>query len=410
VARSRVAGLANAAGRGLARLGIRASLEEESILRAARRVTRLSDFGDDDFREPLRRLLRAYDEESGLSPSGRVIRRVNFVDMLASRLRVRRQIARHPELVERPVRTPLVVTGLPRTGTTLLQRLLALDPDARPLLTWESMWPAPLSARRGRADPRIRHARRLVWLTRRFLPGVDALHPLDAEGPEECTRLLESSFRWNFFAIENRLPGYAAWTEEQGPDFMLPAYRWYATQLQVLQAGGPSGRWVLKSPAHVGNLRALLDVLPDARVVLAIRDPRATVASACSLYSFLGRSTSENLRTGRFGPRLAESLAGALTRGLETAALEQERIRVVSYDDLTADPIGTLKDIHAGFGIPFSAAIESAARSWLAANPQGRHGVHVYDLKSYGLDEETVLRLFEGAELAMSRIGLPSRK
>jgi hypothetical protein len=128
------------------------------------------------------------------------------------------------------------------------------------------------------------------------------------------------------------------------------------------------------------------------------------------LYSFLGRSTSENLRTGRFGPRLAESLAGALTRGLETAALEQERIRVVSYDDLTADPIGTLKDIHAGFGIPFSAAIESAARSWLAANPQGRHGVHVYDLKSYGLDEETVLRLFEGAELAMSRIGLSSRK
>lgn len=410
MSRSRAVGWANAAGRVLARIGIRASLEEESLLRAARRYTRLSDFGEDDFREPLRRLLRAYDEESGLSPTGRAIRRLSFVDMLASRLRVRRQIARRPELLEEPVRSPLVVTGLPRTGTTLLQRLLSLDPESRPLLTWESMWPAPLSRRRDREDSRIRHARRLVWLTRRFLPGVDALHPLDPEGPEECTRLLESSFRWNFFAIESRLPGYAAWIDEQGPGFMLPAYRWYATQLQVLQADGRSGRWVLKSPAHVGNLRALLEVLPDARVVVAVRDPREAVASACSLYTFLGRSTSENLRTGRFGPRLAESLAGALTQGLETAALEPERVRVVRYEDLTADPIGMLKEIHAGFGIPFSAALESAARTWLAANPQGRHGVHAYDLESYGLDEETVLRLFEGAELAMSRIGLSSLK
>ena len=156
--RSRAVGWANAAGRVLARIGIRASLEEESLLRAARRYTRLSDFGEDDFREPLRRLLRAYDEESGLSPTGRAIRRLSFVDMLASRLRVRRHIARHPELLEEPVRSPLVVTGLPRTGTTLLQRLLSLDPEARPLLTWESMWPAPLSRRRDREDSRIRHA------------------------------------------------------------------------------------------------------------------------------------------------------------------------------------------------------------------------------------------------------------
>jgi hypothetical protein len=410
VAGSRAVGWANAVGRGLARIGIRPSLEEESLLRAARRYTRLSDFGDEEFREPLRRLLQAYDEESGLSPTGRAIWRLSFVDMLANRLRVRRQIARHSELLEQPVRNPLIVTGLPRTGTTLLQRLLSLDPEARPLLSWESMWPAPLSRRPGREDSRIRHARRLVWLTRRFLPGVDALHPLDPEGPEECTRLLESSFRWNFFAIENRLPGYAAWMDEQGPDFMLPAYRWYATQLQVLQAGGPAGRWVLKSPAHVGNLRALLDVLPDARVVVAVRDPREAIASACSLYTFLGRSTAEGLRTERFGPGLAKSLARELTRGVEIAALEPDRVRVVRYEDLTADPIGTLEEIHVGFRIPFSAALERAARAWLVANPQGRHGVHAYDLASYGLDEETVLRLFEGAELAMSRIGLSSRK
>ena len=411
MARSRALGLANAVGRGLARIGIRASLEEESLLRAARRYTRLSDFGDEEFREPLRRLLSAHENEGRLSPTGRALRRLSFVDMLVSRLRVQRQIARDPKLLDEPPTSPLVVTGLPRTGTTLLQRLLSLDPDARPLRAWEAMWPAPVSRTRGGQDPRIRHARRLVWLTRRFLPGIDAVHPLDPEGPEECTRLLESSFRWDFFAIESRLPGYAAWMREQGPDFMLPAYRWYATQLQVLQAGeGPAGRWVLKSPAHVGNLRSLLEVLPEARVVVTVRDPRETVASACSLFGILHGTTADDPRTARIGPGVAESLASALTRGLETAALEPERIRVVRYEDLTGDPLGTLAGIHAGFGIPFPAELEGSARGWLAANPQGGHGVHAYDLESYGLDEETVLRLFEGAELAMSRIGLSRRK
>lgn len=410
MARSGALGWANAVGRGLARIGIRASLEEESLLRAARRYTRLADFGDEEFREPLRRLLDAHEKEGRLSPTGRALRRLSFVDMLSNRLRVQRQIARSPRLLDEPPRSPLVVTGLPRTGTTLLQRLLSLAPDARPLRAWEAMWPAPISKAHGGEDSRVRHARRLVWITRRLLPGIDAIHPLDPQGPEECTRLLESSFRWDFFAIESRLPGYAAWMRRQGPDFMVPAYRWYATQLQVLQARGPAGRWVLKSPAHVGNLGALLGVLPEARVVVTVRDPRETVASACSLFALLHGTTADDPRTGRIGPRVAASLADALTRGLETAAREPERVRVVRYEDLTGDPIATVAGVHAAFGIPFPVELEDTVRDWLAANPQGRHGVHAYDLESYGLDEETVLRLFEGAELAMSRIGLSSRK
>ncbi len=410
MARSRALGWANAVGRSLARVGIRASLEEESLMRAARRYTRLSDFGDQEFREPLRRLLEAHEKEGRLSPTGRAIRRLSFIDMLSNRLRVQRQIARDPRLLDEPPCSPLVVTGLPRTGTTLLQRLLSLAPDARPLRAWEAMWPAPLSKTGGGEDPRVRRARRLVWITRRFLPGIDAIHPLDPQGPEECTRLLESSFRWDFFAIESRLPGYAAWMREQGPDFMLPAYRWYATQLQVLQARRDAGRWVLKSPAHVGNLGALLRVMPEARVVVTVRDPRETVASACSLFGLLYGTTADDPRTGRIGPRVAASLADELTRGLETAAREPDRVRVVRYDDLTRDPIGTVAGVHAAFGIPFPVELEHAAREWLARNPQGRHGVHAYDLESYGLDEETVLRFFEGAELAMSRTGLSSRK
>ena len=145
-------------------------------------------------------------------------------------------------------------------------------------------------------------------------------------------------------------------------------------------------------------------------MIVLVRDPRPAVASACSLYEFLGRSTLDDLPADRFGPYLARSLARTLTRGLADAAEEPERVRVVRYEDLVADPVGTVAEIQAGFGLPFSARLEDAARAWMAANQQDRHGVHAYELASYGLDEETVLRLFEGAELAMSRMGLSIRK
>lgn len=402
----------NAVGRGLERVGVRVPLGEETLLRGARRATGLSDFGDDAFREPLRRLIRAYEREQPLSPVGRLIKRVDLVDMLANRLRIQRAVADRPSILDDPVRSPLVVTGPPRTGTTLLQRLLSLDPDARPLLAWEAMWPAPLSRRRkGGPDPRIAHARRLTWIARRVMPGIDRLHPLDPEGPEECTRLLDGAFRWRYFAIERRLPGYAGWLDEQGSDVLVPAYRWYALQLQVLQSQRPTpGHWVLKSPAHLGNLGALLRVIPGARAIVTIRDPREAVASACSLFALLQGASSDITRPERMGRVVAESLAGDLTRGLEAAAARPDRVTVVHYDDLVERPVETLRAIYAGFERAFPPGLEEAARAWLAENPRGRHGVHRYDLATYGLDEAEVERIFAGPERVMSRIGRSSRK
>lgn len=402
----------NAVGRGLERIGLTVPLTESGLLRSARWVTRLSDFGDEEFRLPLRRLLQSQEEEAGLSPSGRLIKRVDLVDLLATRLRVRREIADRPALLDDPVRSPLIVTGLPRTGTTLLQRLLSLDPDARPLLTWEAMWPAPLYRRGGSGpDPRIRYARRLIGATRRVLPDIDRLHPLDPEGPEECTRLLDGAFRWGYFAIERRLPGYAAWLEGLGPAAMEPAYRWYALQLQVLQGQRPTpGHWVLKSPAHLGNLPALLAVIPGARVVIATRDPREVVGSACSLFALLQGTSVASARTRRMGPPVAESLARDLLGGLEVAAADPDRVRVVRYADVVERPVETLREIYAGFDMPFPDGLEGAARAWLEEHPRGLHGIHRYDLATYGLDEDEVERIFEAPERVMSRMGRSSRK
>lgn len=369
-------------------------------------MTRLSDFGDEDFREPLRRVLRSYAGEAALSPTGRALKRVDLIDMLATRLRVRREVSDRPELAEGTPRRPLVVTGLPRTGTTLLQRLLSLDPDARPLLAWEAMWPARLSlGKDDDSDRRRRYTRRLIWLARRALPGIDGIHPLDPDGPEECTRLLDSSFRWGYLATERSMPGYAAWLASLGPAGMETAYRWYALQLRVLEGQRPTpGHWVLKSPAHLGILGPLFAVMPDARVVVTVRDPRATVASACSLFALLHGTTAADPRTGEMGRGIAATLARSLARGLEVASADPERVRVVRYDDLVARPVETLEAIHAEFGLRFPPELAGAARDWLARNPQGVHGVHRYDLATYGLDEGVVLELFAETEETLGRI------
>jgi hypothetical protein len=186
---------------------------------------------------------------------------------------------------------------------------------------------------------------------------------------------------------------------------MEAAYRWYALQLRVLEGQRPTpGHWVLKSPVHLGILEALFAVMPEARVVLTVRDPRATVASACSLFALLHGTTAADPRTGEMGPGIAATLARSLARGLEVAAADPARVRVVRYDDLVARPVETLEEIHAGFGLPFPPALPGAARDWLARNPQGIHGVHRYDLATYGLDEGNVLELFAATEETLARI------
>jgi hypothetical protein len=261
------------------------SLEAESILAEAREKTGLDDFGDESFREPMARLLRSMEEEAELSEVGRAMQRARLVGLLVNRLRAEDHFARFPEILDEEIREPLVIVGLARTGTTMLHRMIASDARMISLLWWESRNPAPFpESGEGGRDPRIADAEAEVAAMIEGAPDLVAMHPIEAEEPDEEIMLLEHSFfSTNPEAFIN-VPTFGAWLDEQD---QTPGYVYLKKLLQFLQwqkkrAGGTGERWVLKTPHHLGFMNLLFEVFPDIRVVQTHRDPLQTIPSLAS--------------------------------------------------------------------------------------------------------------------------------
>ena len=191
--RPRAIALANAIGRRATALGVEAPLSSESLVAAARRRTKLHEFGDEGFREPLDMLLRSIDEEARLHPVGRFITRERLIGVLANRLRIARVLADDPPIETAELAPPVVITGLQRTGTTLLHRLLASDPRRRFLPGWEALHPAPVRGG-GDEDPRVKGAKTAERALSYMAPDFFAIHPVEAGAPEEDVLLLDYAF------------------------------------------------------------------------------------------------------------------------------------------------------------------------------------------------------------------------
>jgi len=389
----------NAMGRTLRRLGLTlGDLSEESLMRRAQRRTGLSDFGDENFRAPLRVLLKAYEEESDLHPAGRLMARINILVLLCNRLRVQDLLNRHPEILQRPIDRPMFVVALPRTGTTLLYNLLALDPQKRPLMMWEAITPVPRKSDWGKQpDPRIRRVLRVERAIQRLAPNLATVHPIRFDGPEECSRLLLNTFVTAYAVMENHVPSYRDWFLNAPPEVLESAYRDYYRQLQVVQWVRPvPGRWVLKSPAHVFGMRPLMQVFPDARIVQLHRDPQKVIPSLCSLFAVYQGMASDHVRARQLGPEMAGLCAEGLQRSYEARqASEPGRVFDLRYQDLVADAIGAVRRIYDHFGESLSEEYEQRMRTWLAENPRDKHGKHRYDLQQFGLSRELIDRLYQ---------------
>ncbi|HZS37448.1 MAG TPA: sulfotransferase [Polyangia bacterium] len=387
--------LANRALAALLRGPLRTSLDERSLFRAAERKCGLTDFGEPSFREPLARLLAAVEDEASLHPIGRLITRTRLVAALCTRARLEALFARHPEIAREPVARPIVILGLPRTGTTLLHRLLASDPRIRALASWEALAPAPLDGpneRQRRIAAAVRAEKALAYMA----PDFFAVHPIAALAPEEDVLLLDLAFRSTVAESTLRVPSFAAWLEEQDQS---PAYRYLARALQALQwqrrPDGAHGGWVLKTPHHMEWIDELDAVFPDALFVWTHRDPAEVVPSFCSMIAHGRGVFSDVVDPHEIGASWLRKGARMMDRAMDARArLGERRFVDVRYRELMKDPIGVTRAIEERAGMPWSAAVEARLAATLAVEKQHRHGVHRYRLEDFALADADVDRAF----------------
>lgn len=382
--------MANLVGRVLAvaRLPI-LRLDEETVCDRATKQTGLTDFGDPHYRAGLLELLESAERDANLHPLGRFMTNDMATNYLEQRLRLIETRKREPEIFAQPLVPPLIVTGLARSGTTFLHRMLALDPAHRAIPLWMLVRPFPEQNENGDdVKHRIAITERTLRFRQPMLPGFDSIHYTRAESAEECILALGLTFNSVVFGTVLPVYGYMDWYLRQQDT--LQKYREYRWLLQVYQSHEPARRLTLKAPAHTGNLDTLLRALPEAIVVQTHRDPVPCVSSTCSLlYTFHLAMTNELdvQRMASMVLRLFEVL------GKRNVAFREDHPGVlydVMYDSLVSDPLAAVRGIYSHFGLPWTDAYASRLETFIESHPKDKHGKHHYGAADFGLTEDEI--------------------
>ncbi len=358
----------------------------------AMQASGLSDFGPDDFRQPLAVLCDTY-ERSPFDEKGRKRNRGRVIQLLGTRLRMHEALKRHPEILEEEIVAPMVLTGLPRSGTSAQFNLLAMDPDARPLLLWESQFPdPPEGAKPGDPDPRYQLVKAHFESAKVKNPEFTKIHDASADTPEECVLIHALSFNGVHVGVEPMLEPYASWYREQDLSAM---YDYYKVTLQMLNWQRPGKRWLLKAPAHMWAIDELIAAFPDVCIVWSHRNPLACIASICSMTYAIPNGALRIEKT-TLGPIVMDFYATSLERGLQMRdRAEAERFVDVSHDEFVADSMGVARRIYDHFGIAFTPEVESLMQTHIDENPKDKHGKHEYALEEWGLSADEVRERFK---------------
>jgi Sulfotransferase family len=378
--------------------GPRRGLAVEPLLEEAASRSGLDDWGDRGFTANLALLLESCRETAALNPVGENVLHKVVLRHLRNRLYLQAFLSAHPERsgpVPPGPRPPVVITGLPRTGTTLLHNLLALDRGHRVLHFWEALHPVPPDPARGTSEQGLVAAAE-AWLERLYslTPRFRTIHGATARGPEECDALLQNSFASQHFDDMFHAESYSAWLNSSP---LAEEYAYYTRQLAVLTRPKEDAgrRWVLKSPSHLGYLDTLRVVLPGAVVVHCHRDPCEAVASYASLVLAVREPNSDAVSAAEVGRHALRRSALAMDRALAARdAAGGEGFVDVAYTDLAADPVGAVRGVYRRLGADLDGRTAELMGAWVADNPRHRHGTHRYTLEQFGLTPAGVLERF----------------
>ena len=359
-------------------------LGAEQLLDEAVSETGLDDFGEDGFREGLDRLTDSLEAEGRLTELGRQILGLRLRMLLANRLRVEHEYSLHPELADEEVEGPLVIIGLPRTGTTALSALLTLDPQIRSLRLWESgaLVPAPESETE-HTDPRIAQTEAGLAAMYEAFPRMKSMYFQTATGATECQDLLGMELRTAHFDGMAHVPSYTDWVVDCD---MTAAYRTHRRVLQLLQWHCPPRLWHLKTPVHMLALDSLVAVYPGARFLWTHRDPSEVLGSVCSLVAYTRSWVSDHQDLAALGEQQVALWALALRRAMDfRRRVGDERFADIGFAALNAEPVRTVARAYGHVGLELGAAARQAMQRWSTDHPRGAHGAHAYSLEEFGL-------------------------
>lgn len=367
---------------------------DELVNRACCR-TGLDDLGENSWREGLSILVATLETRPEVTATGRDDLYRQFVDALSNRLRVIDYARGHPAVMSKPIERPLVILGLPRTGTTVASYLLDQDPMRRSLLNWEAGDSVPpATAETLRTDPRCVEKKAVLDEFAQALEEAKTPIPHweEADGPTECTFVQNQDFKAFLWEAFMPTPAYSEWLLAVD---MTSAYRYERTVLQVLQSSA-QGTWSLKMPSHAIHIEALLATFPDVRIVWAHRDPFKVTASLLSMNHLARSMIAPNPDLGTFVPTVLEQARAHVDRALAARRrIGEDRFFDLHYADLMRDPIGQMRDLYRSTGDDLSPSVEAAMGRWLEANPQDRFGLRAYSLDAFGVTVGDLEPLYE---------------
>jgi hypothetical protein len=369
----------------------------DDVFKLAAQRTSVTEIDSDSWRDGLTLIVNEVNNSPAFTPFGRERVLNDATDALGRRMQVHAYLQAHPEVLDEPVERPLIVLGMPRTGTTVISYLLDQDPARRSLLHWQCVHPIPPATTETlRTDPRclalLEEQCNILEIVKQAK--IPLPHWEDADGPTEDMFIHNQDFKglsWDSFLPTDR---YARWLFDETD--MSSTYEYQKRYLQVLQSKAP-GTWSLKMPSHSVHIEALLKVFPDARLIWAHRDPYKATGSLCNLWR-LPQSlvmNTELVDQQEMGRAAMWQMRYHVDRPLRARdRIGDERFFHMYYHEMMRDPMDVMRRIYEWAGDPLTAETEACMRNWLAAHPQDLFALNTYSLDQYGLSVEQLEPIF----------------
>jgi hypothetical protein len=371
---------------------VHTELTVDAVCEAAIAATGLSDFGPEDFRERLGLQLDEIDNDPERTGLGRMLMFGDCLRYASNRLRIRELLKQHPEILDIEIKKPVIVIGLPRSGTTNLVNLLAADSRFRSMPLWESYEPVPnpneLVGADG-IDPRWTRCQRQWEAMQAGAPFIAAMHPMNPDHVHEENELMAPDFSNYNIEWVARVP---EWRDYYLAHDQTQHYAYLKTVLQILQWYRPRERWVLKSPQHLEQIGPLMTAFPDATVVVTHRDPVAVVQSTVTMLTYGARTAYKSTRPEWYRDYWTDRIGRLLDSSIrDRHLLPADRTVDVYFHDYMADEIGTMQRIYDAAGIEFTDQAKAEVAAYQAAHPRGKEGRVVYNLRGdFGVTPEEV--------------------